>query len=145
MKKVLLLFVGLILLLFVSGCTDTSSNNTIDVSGVYTGTGTFTKLETPEDKSWLGKSYEVKYLIEQNSDGTLKMTSINEDEGDNETFTGQYDSETGVFKCEPGEGLILILNFSEQDNSIVAKGNLTFTDNETNLQDEISFTLTKSE
>jgi len=109
-----------------------------DVSGTYQGTMTFAQVETAEDDSWEGFSTEVAFLVKQ--EGTqMTLTSQNEDEEDNETFTGDYDPSTGTFSSDAfeEEGFDFILNFREDGGSLSVGGDLTYTDPETNLQDII--------
>ncbi len=141
----MLTVVLILLMLMLPGCSSSGEagepeapSALADVSGTYQGTMTFAQVETAEDDSWEGFSTEVAFLVKQEGN-QLILTSQNEDEADNETFSGEYDPSTGTFIMDAmeEEDFVFILNFREDGGSLSVGGDLTYTDPETNLQDII--------
>jgi len=164
------LVMTIVMLASMVGCSSSGENEnaqtkTIDISGEYAGTMTFSKVEivydTDEDENgletrnyyepegdsdWLGETVDVKYQIIVNEDNTVSLSGKDDDGNLTTTIDGAFNESKSEFFYEteePGGKNAMTLLFSEADGTITAKGTMVFTHTETGLVNEITIDLKK--
>lgn len=171
MKKIAkLVMFFLITLTLMVACGDSQgsqseSGEKLDISGTYTGTMTFTKVEIvydtdedangeetityyePEGESeWIGERVEATYKVEKMDDQSVTITSVGSDGSELKSFKGSYRNDGNKFfyeEDEIGGKNTITLEFSDMGDTIAAKGVILFTHTETGLVNEISLDLKK--
>lgn len=135
MKKGLKLAMLLALSVLLMGCAKeepASAPEEMDISGLYEGTATVTSAKNDS----MGTVEAITFRILQNNDGTATLVS-----GET-SVDGSYNAETGKFLLE--YGFTWSLTFSQEGDTIAAKGTMTSEETGEGFTQEVTLDLKRT-